>query len=385
MTSYESIASSMKADGQLDYTLVTEELIGPTWTPSNITNVRADGPFSGHYRIPGRTPLAAMDEATREAALASARAAVFPLGQQALAAALEKATQPGTLALVSAAEIDKTASLVRQCAGLVNAMAAQLERLGPSKKAQLNSFLRRYGLEKGRLRRKQLLRGLSKDLSQIASSWLGYRYGVMTTYYDVLSWVSVSKGDQRRKRVTSSLFDSYNNEVDWHVTYESAQALEEKRSFYRRRSDISAGVLIVPEAVSTADRFGANRILSTAWELVPFSFVIDWVLDTGTRIAAHEGSYLIKPLGSWIKYSHEFTIGDYYRETWKDTTIGSTRRYAYGADVSSVIERTVMNTRIANPKLSFFPQVRVKLNWERVADSVALLAGAASRMRRSVR
>lgn len=311
--------------------------------------------------------------------------------QMVLADALEKATSSQALALVTLAELDKTVALFASACKAVNSMCVTLESLGPSRVRQLNSLLRKLkslnGLSKKQLI-KQLLQTAERPVAGAASAWLGYRYGVMATIYDVESWINASMSGRKRARfvgtrqstyvpsIQTSTWNNYDGNPLWGT---SSSRLER-----RRTTHTSAGVLIGMEALSGANRFGVNRLASTAWELIPFSFVLDWLVDAGTRISAMEGQFFVKPLGSWITHEHHL-LYSYSMQMNGDGggTSGSFRYVPSGQDAASVVENCVYRVRIPNPRLLPMPQVRVNLNWKRLADSASLLTVLTTRFRKA--
>lgn len=54
------------------------------------------------------------------------------------------------------------------------------------------------------------------------------------------------------------------------------------------------------EQVSVDYRLGADSLLQTAWELTPFSFVVDWFVDVGTWLEAIIPVPGVQILGSWV-------------------------------------------------------------------------------------
>jgi hypothetical protein len=311
--------------------------------------------------------------------------------QLVLADALEKATSSQALALVTLAELDKTVELLASAGRAINGMCVVLESLGPTRVRQLNELLRKLkGMS--RLSRKQLikqlLRSANKQVAGAASAWLGYRYGVMATIYDMESWVNASQSGRKRARfvgtrqstyvpsIQTSTWNNYDGNPLWGT---SSSRLER-----RRTTHTSAGVLVGMEALSGANRFGVNRLASTAWELIPFSFVLDWLVDAGTRLSAMEGQFFVQPLGSWITHEHHLYYSYSMQMNGDGGGVTATSRYIpSGMDAQTTVENCVYRVRIPNPRLLPMPQVKVNLNWKRLADSAALLTVLTTRFRKA--
>lgn len=344
------------------------------------------GNYTTQFRYP-RTMIPDMDPVSRGVevrAFGLEPGSMTDIEQGVLAEALDKATGPETLALVTAAELNKTVALMSSAVKSANAMAILLESLG-SKTRELNQVLRRLAKLRKKALMKQFLMTLDKRMGGAASAWLVYRYGIMATVYDLESWVDASRLDARRTRVVASRMSEWSNVPDMTVIHNwmgnEAYGRFEHRVERRRRTVTRAGVLISTEALTNADRFGINRVASTAWELGPLSFVLDWLVDTGTRISAMEGNLLVRPLGSWITHEHQLQWSHPYR--WYPSS-GSDADYnyvAYGQDAGVSTEVCQYRVRIPNPRLSPFPAVKVNLNWKRLLDSVSLLAVLTKRIR----
>lgn len=388
MNPCESWRSEVTRNGSLDYSLASRNatsgaLLGATAT-------RYDGRSTSQIRYP-YTPMAAGSSVDRVAfreAFGLTSSKMQSLEQLALARVLERATSPKVMGLVTLAELDKTVDLIKSCAKSVNAGATLLESLGPKRLRELNTALSRIGRlgTKGKI--KLFLRSLDSGLSNLCRKWLGYRYGVMATVYDVESWIEASSSKGRRHRVTSPVtdqFDSDTGEVvayaNWHSTlYWPNTGPFITRTIRRRRSVVRAGVILSSEAEGMADTLGLNRVASSAWELVPFSFVLDWLCDVGTRLAAHEGSFLMRPLGTWVTHEHYLSFSHSYEWRPNSHTTGGVTYSASGSDRGTVVDSTLYRVRVANPPLSFVPQLDVNLNWKRITDSVALLKVGSSRL-----
>jgi len=117
---------------------------------------------------------------------------------------------------------------------------------------------------------------------------------------------------------------------------------------------------------------GAERVLSTAWELVPLSFVLDWFLDVSERLGALESSFLRPTLGTWIVHRHRLYKELHYQETGRSTSDGANTNVGTGSRGGSTVEQTYIVERKANPTVSYLPEFKVNLDWKKVADGVAL-------------
>lgn len=202
----------------------------------------------------------------------------------------------------------------------------------------------------------------------------------MTTIYEFNSYVSAfdDAGKSRSRVVTVANVNYQGNPV---IT-STSNAWASRRTVTTRSGTckVSAGVLIQATPSVGAPAIGFDRPLATVWELIPFSFVLDWFVDAGTRISAWEGTLHLKPLGTWSSFDHQMIYTSTTALTGMDTINGSIRYTGTGVSDASTFERFRWRSRTANPSLGLIPQLSVKLNWKRVLDSVALIAGASRRI-----
>jgi hypothetical protein len=67
-----------------------------------------------------------------------------------------------------------------------------------------------------------------------------------------------------------------------------------------RSLSVRAGVLTQSKYVSNASLFGFDSLVDTAWDLLPFSFIIDWFFNVGDTILSWVPDFGIEPLTSWV-------------------------------------------------------------------------------------
>lgn len=317
------------------------------WFSSDLVGLNAASPtfVSNH-----------MDAAYPCSGLASAK-------QRTLAKALASAAESDALLLVTAAEGAKTLD-----------SAGRLLTLLP----RFNDWVKKN--------RKKLLRpsGALRLIGSLASQWLEYRYGFMQLYYDFKSYQKAygSDGTSRRWRfVSSETIDSTIPNVSLPTQYQYFDQLVTK--YRKRKTVVSSGCLIqlIDGTLRQRGDVGLDRLLTTAWELVPFSFIIDWFVDTADRIAAHEGRFDQLVVAKWTTV-RSTCAGQYYMSrTGRSYTAGNTTyvgsvRSSFGAfEVLRHVSRT------PDPTLSVLPQLKVKLNWQKMTDLVSLLVTSKANLR----
>lgn len=113
----------------------------------------------------------------------------------------------------------------------------------------------------------------------VSSTWLNFRYNIMPNVYTLMDITDVVTKDPE--------FLTHRNGVNTPRTFELADmtfSYEELFSiFIRDRATPAFGPF------SLASKSMSGNIAVTAWELVPFSFVIDWFINIGDFISAITG------------------------------------------------------------------------------------------------
>lgn len=204
---------------------------------------------------------------------------------------------------VSLAEMDKTAGLVahtaRRVASGLNALKhgrlldfAKALGLKKFNTRDVETFDRRY--RKFKFSRKEVnrrfsrVRGESRITDFVADSWLEYSYG----------WKPLLNDVYQHAEAAATIFTERSG--DWRTASASAQSkrtttLKDSSSIYLNTSEVITSsqsiqmdvVFRIPNgAVSITTALGLNNPLLVAWELVPFSFVVDWFLPVGNSIAS---------------------------------------------------------------------------------------------------
>ncbi len=318
------------------------------------------GPSIASRYFGGPTPR---DEIRARFGFAAAEASESSL----LARCLSKAASSDALALVTFAELNKTLSLYSDLAKQAVAFDKVITRMTAVDK----KFLRKANL-----------RDMKRSGLLAAQAWLTYRYGIMATYYDMMSWVDArrSLGKTRRARFISQATSDYDSGLQ-SSSLTRTWEVETSRQRFKRHTTSSAGCVVGFELEGGLDEsYGILHLLSSGWELVPYSFVLDWFVDIGERIAAFEGKFLRPVLGSWITHRHSlYEFRDVNNEGRRYTS-GSLIYDSLGmSNYSTRTETCEIVTRSANPSLSALPQLKVNLNWKRLADSIALLSIASKK------
>jgi len=121
---------------------------------------------------------------------------------------------------------------------------------------------------------------------------------------------------------------------------------------------------------------GLDKILETAWELVPYSFLVDKFLSVGNWIAAWTPNLGIRSLASWV------VVTDKTESVTELTSQSSSYVLGTGCAVANMhyimsncklTETTTLKTRVVEPSRPYFPLWDLRVNLETLLDLVAIM------------
>lgn len=203
----------------------------------------------------------------------------------------------------------------------------------------------------------------------LSDAWLAGRYGFRPILYDIRDisrLVDSISGRGERQRLRSS-------RTGVSVTGEWAEYSEASSSFwtnnivYRDQMyyDISyRGSVTADIFISSVD----NNLAVTGWELIPFSFVVDWFVTVGKALAATE--FLLKA-GAWTaSYGYQLngTVQRYVNQA-PTPRAGVTIEYMYSPSNSASVTRQVrVPTTVSN-----IPVIRWNVDVLKGLDAAALV------------
>lgn len=236
---------------------------------------------------------------------------------------------------------------------------------------------------------RDLLRSADRNARKAGSAWLAYRYAIMPLYY---SYESVRELLER----VGITYQSY-RESD-RVTLESPSLAGLPNGLY----EVSTGTITIASTIKAAYSnaflrdYTFNQVqwnpFATAWELVPFSFVMDWFVNVGDYIVGSTSTdFSLKAAGctsvktevtveALLRYAEVRDI----RRTHAKHNFPTAATSCQKADIvrtrpfetnttescrSTVIERYVRTPfDLDSASLAFNPS----MNWKRAVDAVAL-------------
>lgn len=225
------------------------------------------------------------------------------------------------------------------------------------------------------LRPQKLSRKLQSALQYASDAWLQYRYAIMPTISDI-----ADISEKTTKVLTPKVgFRRVGGGVQGPESYNRVCGIVGFYTCYFSRSVSTGSEIryishlfydIVDYAAAERNRLGlgASQIPSLIWELVPFSFVVDWVVDVGSWLDA------CRPKPEYVKKGNTASL--------IVTSYGSTNTFAgsiypdlqwWSPAASSYVWSETFYDRGVNVMLPELPPVNANIaSFVRGLDSAAL-------------
>lgn len=203
-------------------------------------------------------------------------------------AALNKAADVKWDALTTLAESRETASTLVTLArtGLELVRAAKRLDFQRLRKACKNASKRRDLPARFRKKAKRAAQNKGGTISSASEAWMTYRYGISPTLMDIQA---------ARALLDKGVTTPITRTVRAGRSYDKNRKVSARLSGYRTRDyDVQRKVVercnltlsVKSPEWATGSTFGVTSPMSTVWEIIPFSFVIDWFLPIGDWIRA---------------------------------------------------------------------------------------------------
>jgi hypothetical protein len=275
-------------------------------------------------------------------------------------------------------------ALLQLKAGKVNLGVAYAERsqtarlLGDTTRQLARSFTQ---LKRGNVRKAMQELGIANKTkfppgNSVPQKWLGLQYGWKPLLSDIYG--SVAALEQRPKddwRVTVK--SKKKSEEIWLTTYSiddagSGVARSERSNF--TRIDALPG----NELLGSLASLGITNPLLIAWELVPYSFVVDWVFPVGSWLDS---------LDSWLGYDSAYVSSSTLtRCEWTGKGKHTELNNGFGGFIDAdylETKRIVSLERVATVgmPLPTFPRIKDPRSLSHAASGLSLLASAFGRSR----
>lgn len=263
------------------------------------------------------------------------------------------------LALVSLAEAEKTLGTIRSISG---------------KALRLLKLTRRKALRLIRTKR-----GRKKLFRELSDLYLEARYGLRPMYYDARSAISYyNKDRKKRDRYTFRGFHSFSgsdrDSSDCIYDQRSKTCTDTRLQIERSVSwdvQVRAGILTKLDLLTESKLLGLEEIPQSIWELVPFSFIIDWFLNVGDIIGTWSPKIGTSVLASWSTVKETIDQSAYVSGvSFLPYSEGSVTRQGncFGSVAARYSKNTIKKTREPYLDKPFIPRFNVNLDAAKLLD-----------------
>jgi len=210
------------------------------------------------------------------------------------------------------------------------------------------------------------------QVSDVASLWLAYRYGLMPLVYDVQDhWKAFQNLAEKppERQTARGKWKELFVEDDPDLVEGDAAMGSSWRTTRSTQYEVTsrAGVLYEPKVeVDIPQRFGLelHRLPSALWEWTPLSFVADWLLNMGNFIDAMSAHLRTKAvLGAWVTTTVTYLHQSRFRFT---------PTYGGAIGVGSYTQTCRFKSRRPVTLADIRLEYRLDMNVKRVADAFAL-------------
>jgi len=212
------------------------------------------------------------------------------------------------------------------------------------------------------------LKALEHPTKTLSDAWLSYTYGwkpTLQTMYALAQHVLIN-GQYHQVKVRSGQ-KTLDRQI---ISGFPACNIMTSRSY---REEIGITYSVNDPSLFEASRLSSLNPVLIGWELVPYSFVFDWIVDIGGYLQLVESS-----LASGLDFHEGYRTTTYLHNTvgvWSGPVLPASSYYPYS---DSKVEYSVRRSGLNRTRLTSFPApsrptVRVDLGSSRILSAAALL------------
>jgi len=224
---------------------------------------------------------------------------------------------------------------------------------------------------------KQLKREITwKELQEV---YMNARYNLRPLAYDIEAIIDIiENGIEKPERQT---FRGFATDVQ-SVTEETSQVVFNPwglafpigiKKVSTRTTTARAGVLTQAGRNTMVQTMGLDKIVETAWDLTPYSFILDWFANVGQTISSWTPVAGFKTLTSWVVTNETTTqsvkclgLGTYDSPFIRGT--GLVEDLGSSISEADYFASTVTKTRIPNYQRPIFPSFDINLDPLKLLD-----------------
>lgn len=211
---------------------------------------------------------------------------------------------------------------------------------------------------------------LANEISpkELQDRYMELRYAIRPLYYDLRG-----ARDAYAKTLTSSQRITTRGYANGTASNADTYSRNDGNTFtvatrtVNVKVEARAGVLSDVD-VSAASAWGLDQVLESMWEIVPFSFIVDWFLNVGETIAANSPSMGVRELASWSTVIATVTQQNSLASVGFVSTPPALKRDWTVSWSGTKSQLGIYKIRTPNPGLSVYPTVNVKLDALKLLD-----------------
>jgi hypothetical protein len=249
-------------------------------------------------------------------------------------------------------------------------MSAEYKKAADLFQSLLNDTI---GFLKALKRRSKLGKAFVRELNRptglpgrrAAKEWLRYKYGVKTTISDIagcldeLNREDIDFGDDGYTYVRTSIKTTERGTKAWYGGKRTITETSKLSGVARYRLDSAA----LKSAAST----GFTNLPALGWELMPYSFVVDWFTDVGSILSTLDSLIAVEPgSASWL-YIHRLE-----RDVW---STGSPSVVALKSPTEEGHYESYWRSSNKALSVRYMPTFSPYLDLGRVLSGISLLRG----------
>lgn len=228
-------------------------------------------------------------------------------------------------------------------------------------------------------RKQQVIVGKDLPLDTYAGAWLQYRYGLRLLIKDVVEVLAKFDGsalDEKRIYTARGLSRSVRSDTVSNGTFISGAGLW--TSSYTKDEVLECRATSHDEYVlDLLDQIGLSgrAVLTVGWEVIPYSFVADWIVNVQDFLNASIPTPTLRHIGATLSTKCTTVY------TGRATCIGGAPGYSgFGSEGTQSVTQVTYRRGLAlnEPTLQIQPDFRLD-TLTRAADAVALAYGALTR------
>jgi len=201
--------------------------------------------------------------------------------------------------------------------------------------------------------------------------YLGIRYGLRPLVYETIGILNTINKVERKPRLTARGKQQAKDVLEDNTTTNYQGLVVRVDRQIQQIVTARAGVLYDVD-YTKLNIWGADLYLESVWELIPYSFIIDWFCNVGKLIASWTPNKGVTPLTSWVTVQTVTTQSNTIRDCWN-----SESGLNYANYVSWGGQRTKLTTtkvRTPNPLKPVSLHFDVKLDGFKILDLLAILS-----------